>query len=75
MARRQLPTNKRAMIFTMDEVETLKNLIRAGKEMVYRNLKGDFRGNEVKELENSLNAFGKALSWDNDKVLDPKVKY
>lgn len=59
----------------MDEVETLKNLIRAGKEMVYRNLKGDFRGNEVKELENSLNAFGKALSWDNDKVLDPKVKY
>ena len=73
--RRQLATNKRAMIFTMDEVETLKNLIRAGKEMVHRNLKGDFKGNEVKELENSLNAFGKALTWDNEKVLDPKVKY
>jgi hypothetical protein len=68
------PVNKRAMIFTQDEVETLKNLIRISKDMVQRSLKGEFRGNEFKDLETALNAFGRATTWDNEKVLDPKVK-
>lgn len=73
MSRRQ--TQKRAMILTQEEMETLKNLIRAGKDVVIHSVKGDIKGNEVKELENALNAFGRATTRDNEETLDPKVKY
>jgi uncharacterized protein (DUF488 family) len=73
MARR--PQTKRAMLFNQDELETLKNLVNAAKILVYHSLEGSLQGKEIKDLETTLNAFGKALIWDNEKVLDPKVKY
>jgi hypothetical protein len=69
------PVSKRAMILTQDEVETLKNMIRAGKAVVINTIKGTAKGNEIKELETAMNAFGKATTRDNEEVLDPKVKY
>ena len=73
MSRR--PQNKRAMILNQDEVDTLRNAINAAKEIVLRSLDGSFKGTEIKALETALNAFGKATTYDNEKVLDPKVKY
>ncbi len=69
------PTKKRAMQLNQDELETLKNLVNAAKIIVYRSLDSSFNGKEIKDLEATLNAFGKALIWDNEKILDPKVKY
>jgi hypothetical protein len=73
MARR--PQTKRVMQFNQDEVDTLKNTINAAKILVYKGIAGTLEGREIKDLETTLNAFGKALIWDNEKVLDPKVKY
>jgi hypothetical protein len=72
MAKR--PQIKRALILNQDELDTLKNLINAAKIMVYRSYEGKFQGNEMKDLESTLNAFGKSNTWDNEKILDPKVK-
>jgi hypothetical protein len=66
---------KRAMTLTQDEVDTLKNVLRAGKQIVIRSLNGDFKGTEIKELETALNNFGRATTWENEKTLDPKVTY
>jgi hypothetical protein len=66
---------KRAMILSQDEVQTLKNLIESAKVTVLHSIKGSVTGNEIKELETALNTFGRATTWENEKVLKPKVDY